>query len=180
MYGCAVIWADGCEWNLPWMCVCVTLNGFTVACVRVHMWLCVFDGAISWSGRRMVSDQAVIIQSGAWSDVIGREAGSMIWLRGHYGHVQSAQCLGDDRCVHRQTHTHTTAHTHNKPGCLEADTTPRATLHKYRRDCSEELLNTLVWGRNTDIRVVWVCTYAHQRGVGGRKEGLRSSCPLTT
>lgn len=79
-----------------------------------------------------------------------------------------------------QTHTHTTAHTHNKPGCLEADTTPRATLHKYRRDCSEELLNALVWGRSTDIRVVWVCTYAHQRGVGGRKEGLRSSCPLTT
>ena len=107
-------------WKMMLVDVCLCQFKQVLLCVFV----CVCDGPISWSGRRMVLDQALIIQSGACSDLIGREAGSMIWLKRHYGHVQSTLCLGVDSCMH--------TYTQNKPACLDTD---RAnTTHKHRHD----------------------------------------------
>lgn len=105
------------------------------ACVHAR----VFDGDISWSGRRMVLDQALIIQWRACSNVIGWEAGSMIWLKGHYGHVQSTYSLRVDRCIHTHPHAHTCTHTHtqNCPSRQWYKLTPCTN----RQDGSKESLN---------------------------------------
>lgn len=109
------ICSEWCEKIPKWIYVCFKLNRFCMCvCVCACAHARVFDGAISWSRRRMVLDQALIIQWRACSNVIGWEAGSMMWLKGHYGHVQSTYSLRVDRCIH--------THTQNKTARLDSDT----------------------------------------------------------